>query len=514
MISTGVESLDGRVGRLQAGGTYIFLGPPAAGKSLLALHFLLDGLSRGEACVLVTRDEPAMVDSKAAYLGYGPSRITEHPGLRIVPLPDRLPVADSRSHGGALARWLVTSMGVQRPGRIVLDGIDTTPEFARAPSEVMEDAVKSLAALGATAYVLLRDGDAYAAHEAAHDLILARATAAFRLDVSQAGERLFSFEIPPAGAFRTDPFPYSLRVGGGFTEDTVVASLDLSPEERRRVMVLDGVGALAPEVLAGLEETFDLTVMTSASGALRDLTAGRYGALVVAVDPFDEARAFDLIFTLRREGNAAPIVCVAPSRGLRSTTRSRGLRMGADDFSVADLPPAELVERIHMAWMRGTHRRTGPSQIGQILQPLNGDGSMRPMTRPEFLQAMATLAAEQPPLFFCYVEFALQTPAVSQVWPSLRGNVRIGDGDIIGVLTERRFACALDRITPDQVRRVIERIRAAHPALGGMRDVLIIPSPADTARIRERLAEWSDGDGDGRSPHHVPLGPQPVSGPA
>ena len=255
--------------------------------------------------------------------------------------------------------------------------------------------------------------------------------------------------------------------------------------------------------------------MTSASGALGSLSAGRYGTLVITVDPFDEARTFDLIFALRREGNAAPIVCVAPSRGLRSTTRSKGLRIGADDFSVADLPPAELVERIHMAWMRGTHRRTGPSQIGQILQPLNGDGSMRPMTRTEFLQAMGTLVAEQPPLFFCYLEFSLQAGAASQVWPSLRGNVRIGDGYIVGALTERRFACALDRITPEQTQRVIERIRAAHPALGGLGDVLVIPSPGATDRIRERLAEWSAptlDDGHSRAFPHISLGPQSVPG--
>jgi hypothetical protein len=515
MVSTGVESLDGRVGRLKAGGTYVFLGPPAAGKSLLALHFLLDGLARGERCVLLTRDEPAMVDSKGAYLGYGPRRISEHPDLRIVRLPDELPPTEPRSPGGPLGQWLPAAIGSPRPGRVVLDGLDTTADFAQAPEAVMADAAQALPRLGATSYVLLRAGEQYAGNAAAHDVLLAVATAAFRLDVSAAGERRFSFQVPPEGAYRTEPFPYSLRAGGGFTESIVAEPAELTPDERRRVMVLDEAGALAPEVLAGLESMFDLTLMTSAGGGLRALSAGRYGALVVGVDPFDEARAFDLIFALRREGNAAPIVCVAPSRGLRSTTRAKGLRMGADDFTVADLPPAELVERIHMAWVRGAHRRTGPGQTGQILQPLNGDGSMRPMTRPEFLQAMGTLVAEQPPLFFCYLEFALRSTAPAQVWPSLRGHVRIGDGDIIGILTDRRFGCALDRITAEQTQRVIERIRAAHPAFGEMYDVVIIPSPGETARIRDRLAEWSTAaQGDG-GPSPLPsLGPRPVPGPA
>jgi KaiC/GvpD/RAD55 family RecA-like ATPase len=509
VISTGVESLDSRLGPLKAGGIYVFLGPPAAGKSLLALHFLLDGLSRGERCVMVTRDEPAMVDSRAVYLGYNPRRLTEHPGLRIVRLPEPLAAGLTMPPGEALAQWLSRSVEPERPSRIVLDGIDTLADYARAPSQVEHEVTNFLQRLGATAYVLLRDSVDHAA-------IMAGAAGAFRLDVSEGGERRFSFQVPPAGAFRTDAFPYSLRVGGGFTEDMAMAAAELTPEERRRVMVLDDIGVLVPEVLARLEQMYDLTVMTSSSGALRELSAGRYGALVLAVDPFDEARAFDLVFALRREGIAAPIICVAPSRGLRSTTRSKGLRIGADDFSVADLPPAELVERIHMAWLRGTHRRTGPSQIGQILQPVNGDGTVRPMTRPEFLQAMGTLVAEQPPLFFCYLEFALEGGSTAQVWPSLRGRVRIGDGDIIGALHERRFACALDRITPEQTMRVIERIRSAHPVLAGMNDIMIIPSPGETDRIRERLAGWvAAGNGDGTSESastHIRLGPQAVPG--
>jgi hypothetical protein len=141
-----------------------------------------------------------------------------------------------------------------------------------------------------------------------------------------------------------------------------------------------------------------------------------------------------------------------------------------------------------MAWLRGSHRRSGLSQIGQIIQPVNGNGHARPMTHAEFMQAMDMLLAEQPPLFFCYLEFALVDSMPEVVWPALRTRVRLGDGDIIGQLPDRRFGCVLDRITLDQTWRVVERIKSAHPALQAMTDVVVIPSPSSADALRIRLA--------------------------
>jgi hypothetical protein len=302
------------------------------------------------------------------------------------------------------------------------------------------------------------------------------------------GERRFLFHTVPDGSFRAEPFAYSLRSGAGFSEELTLDTAPLDPADRRRVIVLDEQGVLPPEAVAALRELFDLEVLDSMGGALGLLSAGRYGALVLAVDPFDEARAFDLAFALRKDGNAAPIVFAAPSSGLRSTTRSRGLRIGGDDFFVTDLPPAEIVDRIQVAWSRGAHRREGVSHIGQIVQPVDGEGQPRPMLEAEFTEAMDTLLSQHPPLFFCYVEFALRDSMPEVVWPALRTRVRIGDGDIIGQLPNRRFACVLDRITLEQTRRVLDRIRSAHPALQTIRDIEIISSPMRAEEIRARLA--------------------------
>lgn len=58
-VSTGVEGFDKMLrGGLLPGRTYIVSGPPGSGKSILCAQFLLQGLRKGEACMLVALDEP------------------------------------------------------------------------------------------------------------------------------------------------------------------------------------------------------------------------------------------------------------------------------------------------------------------------------------------------------------------------------------------------------------------------------------------------------------------------
>jgi KaiC/GvpD/RAD55 family RecA-like ATPase len=76
-VKTGVDGLDVMLnGGLLSARPYIVSGPTGSGKTILATHFLLDGLKRGEACLLVTLDEPPIeVKSNMAMFGWNLDRL-------------------------------------------------------------------------------------------------------------------------------------------------------------------------------------------------------------------------------------------------------------------------------------------------------------------------------------------------------------------------------------------------------------------------------------------------------
>ena len=56
-VKMGVEGLDAMLsGGLVPARPYVISGPTGSGKTILALHFLLEGLKRNEPCLLVTVD--------------------------------------------------------------------------------------------------------------------------------------------------------------------------------------------------------------------------------------------------------------------------------------------------------------------------------------------------------------------------------------------------------------------------------------------------------------------------
>src|SRR3989441_1507443 len=76
-VKTGVVGLDTMLnGGLLPARPYVISGPIGSGKTILALHFLLDGLRQQEPCLLVTLDEPPIeVKANMATFGWNLDRL-------------------------------------------------------------------------------------------------------------------------------------------------------------------------------------------------------------------------------------------------------------------------------------------------------------------------------------------------------------------------------------------------------------------------------------------------------
>src|SRR2546430_470259 len=78
-VKTGVVGLDTMLnGGLLPARPYVISGPTGSGKTILALHFLLEGLRQQEPCLLVTLDEPPIeVKANMGTFGWNLDRLNK-----------------------------------------------------------------------------------------------------------------------------------------------------------------------------------------------------------------------------------------------------------------------------------------------------------------------------------------------------------------------------------------------------------------------------------------------------
>jgi FixJ family two-component response regulator len=316
------------------------------------------------------------------------------------------------------------------------------------------------------------------------------AAAIFELEQTGRGRRRFTFREVRQRSFSTEPFLYTLRSGGGFSEDLPAYERQVDHDLRRKIVVLDEADVLGQDVLKALSASFEVETYVDLDRSLVKLLEARYGVLVLGVDPYDPERAFNLTYTLRKAGNGAPILFVSPSRGLRSMTRSRGLRIGGDDFLLAELPPSEIVERIRVTAHRGHHRRNGSVRPDRHLQPRTETGEPRPMGVEELRQVLLELTHEAPTPFFALA--VLETgdlTSQADLWNAVRPHLRLNDGDLVSVLPDGRLALVLNQVDSHLAERVLSRIRRTTPALAEMTPSTLFTSPLQ----EEKLRDWIEG---------------------
>lgn len=321
------------------------------------------------------------------------------------------------------------------------------------------------------------------------------ASAVIHLEPAGRGRRRFTFSRVRQPAFATEPFLYTLRSGGGFAEDLPAYDREVEAGLRRKVVILDESGTVAGEVRSALATSFEVEVHTDLDGSLIALLGGRYGALLLAVDPYDPERAFNLTYTLRKAGNGAPILFISGSRGLRSMTRSRGLRMGGDDFLIAELPAAEIVERIRLTVQRGHHRRNGSVRPERYLQPVDGNGEPRPLSHGELRETLLSLTDETPSPFFALAVIEPSGPIDGDtLWDAVRKLVRLRDGDLVAILPDGRLALVIAQVDSDLARKVISRVRHAHPALAAAEMTTLLTSPLQREDVRRWTSAIASGE--------------------
>ncbi len=482
MVSTGIGALDMRLGTLVPGRHYALTGEPGAGKTTVALHFIAQGLDEGEMCGIVTQESTDDLLAHADHIGCDLRPALREGRLVLVRIRPDFPRRYGRVGDPGAVREELEALLVERgmfPDRLVIDSAGPFLEGARETGDLVDALGDFLERARSTTYVTV-PGERRSPRGRFYDRVITSAAGVFHLARADGSRRELSIRKLRQKAHRTDPFAFEIRAGVGIVDGIRDWEPDAQAAElRHRLLVLDAHGVIPGHFLAALGEGFSLERFASLETGFSDIMAGGYGALLLGLDPYHPQVTLDLAYSLRKSGNGAPILFIAPREGLRNSTRVRALRAGGDDFLTDEASPVEVLERVEAATGRGP-RRSGRTAPPSPKQPVDGRGLPRLMTAVEFSDAVSLITAEpSPPMFALLVAEPRGGPG--EGWNILQGRVRLSDGDLVALLDDRRVAIYLAHVDPDTALDLAGRLRAATP---GEYELLTFPVDRDAIQSR------------------------------
>jgi KaiC/GvpD/RAD55 family RecA-like ATPase/DNA-binding response OmpR family regulator len=491
MLSTGIEALDSRLGGLVEGRYYLVSGGPGTGKTSVALHFLGAAIEAGERCAILTQDDPEDLLAQAEFLGYEMRSAAEADRLAV--LQYRMDFAHNYTRladPDRLVAELEEMLGVPAVSRIV---IDTVVPFVSSQG-AQDDATAALGSLierlPGTKYLGV-PGDVGDSHYwRMYDRVVTGAAGIFHLERGDGQARVLSMRKLRQTATSTEPFHFTLVPGMGVVEhEAAPAPRDVPEEARRSVVLLEAWGTVPEEAREALEAAYDVRAYEGVQPAFADLAAGRFGVLVVALDPREPSEAFDLVRQLRKLGSGAPIVYASPREELRASTRARGLRAGGDDFITDEAGGEEFVARVDLARARGHRAPHSPTAFENvILQPADDGGTALPIDEAELRRAVQHQMEHASHPFFALATVKPPAGELDDTWWLFSEQLRLKEGDLVAKTEDGRVAIYLHGINRRHVSELMARLVDSHPGLTGLSEVEVLCYPADRAEVEEWLA--------------------------
>ncbi|HEX5010430.1 MAG TPA: response regulator transcription factor [Planctomycetota bacterium] len=164
-----------------------------------------------------------------------------------------------------------------------------------------------------------------------------------------------------------------------------------------RILAVDDDPKIRTFVSKGLSESgMECETAPDGESALEVLRTRRFDLVLLDV-MLPGLQGWDVLSTLRREGQDVPVIWVTARDALEE--RVRGLRMGGDDYIVKPFAFEELVARIHAVLRRraeGHRVRVSDLEIDPLAGTVKRAGKALDLTRIEFglLRALAERAGE------------------------------------------------------------------------------------------------------------------------
>jgi KaiC/GvpD/RAD55 family RecA-like ATPase/DNA-binding NarL/FixJ family response regulator len=353
MLRSGIAPVDARLGGLQPGHIHLFLGGPGSGKSSACLHFLDEGMRRGETAALVTLDRASELESHAGFLG-----LSVRPRLRdglLVALRYRRDFASRLRAAGSTTTALddlARLLGTGTFARLVVDpcslllGDGTQSDAAAA-------ALAELLERSATTTIVTLSADVAQLSDRRTAPLVERCATILRFDLEPGRARRLHVVRARQAVANGDPIEFSIDARQGIR----CGGARSMPRTRARAhgghLVVRRLSRLSDETVELFRRHHPLIELAGESDADGD-SLSRAAAVLIETSHQLLDETATRIDTLSRRADAPPIL-VLTSFTMRSSDRVRLLQAGADDIIAGDMSSAESLQRLEAAIERG-HR--------------------------------------------------------------------------------------------------------------------------------------------------------------
>ncbi|HUP89833.1 MAG TPA: ATPase domain-containing protein [Longimicrobiales bacterium] len=494
MISTGINELDQRLGGLTEGRYFLLTGTPGAGKTSASLHFIAEGLREGECCAILTQENPDDLFSQAQFIGYDFEEAVATD--QLVLLQYRLDFSNNYARIGsptAVANELLGLLENCRPKRLIVDSILPFVQAGGLTHGAVSALLKVIDELQPTCYFTVPGdlGDSFYAR--LYDPLISSAAGVFHFDMWRGDVRQLTIRKIRQPPNSTVPLRFVLRAGAGIIEYSDNAVAPVSAEAQRRVALVTSGGRVGGDLFSSLRMTYDLQAFDTLEG-VASCNSQTHSAILIAIDALDADQAIDFVRKMRTAQNHIPIVLVSKAEGLRSATRARALRAGADEFLTDDASPQEFLSKVETIRSRGPRSSADRLRRESVLmQPRDDMDNPLPVSEQSLARAIAQQIATSAHAVFALARLTPAPGNTEVLWNALASQLRLADGDLISLSEGGDLVLYLPDVSRRHVQELLTRIVDADPRVTEP-EAVINYYPADVGRIEAWLAASSAED--------------------
>lgn len=477
------ERLNGRV----PGGVHALVGGPGTGKTIAALQFVQEAIRTGGWSALLTQARPDDIIELASSIGIELEEAIRAERCLLLGYQSGFRERYRRTIEPEEVFGELEAFLIQRgaPDRLAIDTCGPLVE-SRDSGNGAELLISLLEHLGSTS-LLTFAGEHPGVLGSGFDFISQRASLMLHLTLNESGRRAMVVRKSPGPVKPPGPISFNIEDGQGIVAPPVhhQRSSDVSPDVRKRVLVVDVPGELPPEMRQWLSESFELVFTTDPIEAFPELARREFGVVAVHVDRRTVERGLHVMHQMRRAAHRPPILVMSPV-DVRASDRVQALRAGADDFMSGGLNPDEVASRIEALLRRGRAETEHSTEL-EAPRKASNDESSRTDADELHAYVRSQLEAAKPPIFSLVILKPGNGRGVDDLADHVTERMRRDTGDRVSVVGNR-VEVYLHGAMASHAERFLNRIRTTPFKKV---KVEVYTAPTD----RDRLLNVVGGDG-------------------